>query len=154
MGWQQQLSSSSEREGVFDCRLYQDSGNWELFLLFSLFRISCQLFFFLYRFSLAMLVLLIMLASSLGQRKNTSSSYFYNLAHLLSDVDELSKPKQCTCTAPGPCIVMSKAFNSASHTPYVERDRSLAGRLLHGGVAGRVSVSTSSRNKVNTADSL
>ena len=30
---------ASEKES-FDCRLYQDSGNWELFLLFSLFRIS------------------------------------------------------------------------------------------------------------------
>jgi hypothetical protein len=40
--------------------------------------VSLVNFFFLYRFSLAMLVLLIMLVSSLGQRKNTSSSYFYH----------------------------------------------------------------------------
>jgi hypothetical protein len=51
MVWQQLSSSSSEREGVFDCRLYQDSGNWELFLLYSLFRISCQLFLSLPIFS-------------------------------------------------------------------------------------------------------
>ena len=42
--------------------------------------VSLVNFFFLYRFSLAMLVLLIMLVSSLGQRKNTSSSYFYQFS--------------------------------------------------------------------------
>lgn len=86
-------------------------------------------FFFLYRFLLAMLVPLIMLASSLGQRKNTSSSYFYNVVYFFRDVDELSRPKQCICSALGPCIVINEqALDSASLAPYVERDRSLGSR--------------------------
>lgn len=137
MGWRQQSSSASEKES-FDCRLYQDAGNWELFLLISLFRISCQLF------------LSLPISSSyagpfdhagveFGSTEKYKLFLLLQFGLLFCDVDELSRLKQCICTAPGPCIVINElAFDPASLAPYVERDRSLVGRS-HTCTDGRLS---------------
>jgi hypothetical protein len=81
-------------------------GDWELFFAHSLFRISCQLSSFLYRFSLAMQVLLIMLVSGLGQRKNTSSSTSILHLFIISD-DQLSDSMQMHVLILGACVVAS-----------------------------------------------
>ena len=70
------------------------------------------------------------------------------------NVGELSKAEECICAALGPCIVINEqAFDPASLAPYVEPDRSLIGRS-HTWTPGRLSVSTSSRSKVNRAHPL